>query len=92
MIGGAGKPCQAEDHQSRVRQLELGNINLDEEYVIMLMPCVRAGASHGSTIYAARNSERVKVEDLVRADDPPAKPNSIPRCGCLRSPLLLGYM
>jgi D-alanyl-D-alanine carboxypeptidase (penicillin-binding protein 5/6) len=47
-------------------QLQLGNINLDDEYVISVNAWRKGGApSHGSTMYAALNS-RVKVEDLLK--------------------------
>jgi D-alanyl-D-alanine carboxypeptidase (penicillin-binding protein 5/6) len=47
-------------------QLQLGNISLDEEYVISVNAWRKGGApSHSSTMYAALNS-RVKVEDLLK--------------------------
>ena len=47
-------------------QLQLGNINLDDEYVISVNAWRKGGApSHGSTMYAALHS-RVKVEDLLK--------------------------
>ena len=47
-------------------QLQLGNINLDDEYVISVNAWRKGGApSHSSTMYAALNS-RVKVEDLLK--------------------------
>jgi len=47
-------------------QLQLGNINLDNEYVISVNAWRKGGApSHGSTMYAALHS-RVKVEDLLK--------------------------
>ena len=47
-------------------QLQLGNINLDTEYVISVNAWRKGGApSHGSTMYAALHS-RVKVEDLLK--------------------------
>jgi D-alanyl-D-alanine carboxypeptidase (penicillin-binding protein 5/6) len=47
-------------------QLQLGNISLDDEYVISLNAWRKGGApSHGSTMYAALNS-RIKVQDLVK--------------------------
>ena len=47
-------------------QLQLGNINLDDEYVISVNAWRKGGApSRGSTMYAALNS-RVKVEDLLK--------------------------
>lgn len=47
-------------------QLQLGNISLDDEYVISVNAWRKGGApSHGSTMYAALHS-RVKVEDLLK--------------------------
>ena len=47
-------------------QLQLGNISLDNEYVISVNAWRKGGApSHGSTMYAALHS-RVKVEDLLK--------------------------
>ena len=47
-------------------QLQLGNIRLDDEYVISVNAWRKGGApSHGSTMYAALNS-RIKVQDLVK--------------------------
>jgi D-alanyl-D-alanine carboxypeptidase (penicillin-binding protein 5/6) len=47
-------------------QLQLGNISLDDEYVISVNAWRKGGApSHGSTMYAALNS-KVKVEDLLK--------------------------
>jgi D-alanyl-D-alanine carboxypeptidase (penicillin-binding protein 5/6) len=47
-------------------QLQLGNIKLDDEYVISVNAWRKGGApSHGSTMYAVLNS-RVKVEDLLK--------------------------
>jgi D-alanyl-D-alanine carboxypeptidase (penicillin-binding protein 5/6) len=47
-------------------QLQLGNINLGDEYVISANAWRKGGApSHGSTMYAAVHS-RVKVEDLLK--------------------------
>src|SRR6185295_12999012 len=47
-------------------QLQLGNISLDDEYVISVNAWRKGGApSHGSTMYAVLNS-RVKVEDLLK--------------------------
>jgi D-alanyl-D-alanine carboxypeptidase (penicillin-binding protein 5/6) len=47
-------------------QLQLGNISLDDEYVISVNAWRKGGApSHGSTMYAALNS-RVKVQDLLK--------------------------
>jgi len=47
-------------------QLQLGNIKLDDEYVISVNAWRKGGApSHGSTMYAALNS-RVRVEDLLK--------------------------
>ena len=47
-------------------QLELGNIKLDDEFVISENAWRKGGAlSHGSTMYAALHS-RVKVEDLLK--------------------------
>ncbi len=45
-------------------QLQLGNISLDDEYVISVNAWRKGGApSHGSTMYAALHS-RVKIADL----------------------------
>jgi D-alanyl-D-alanine carboxypeptidase (penicillin-binding protein 5/6) len=47
-------------------QLQLGNISLDDEYVISVNAWRKGGApSHGSTMYAALNS-KVKIEDLLK--------------------------
>ncbi len=47
-------------------QIQLGNISLDNEYVISANAWRKGGApSHGSTMYAALNS-RVKVENLLK--------------------------
>src|SRR3977135_1930420 len=47
-------------------QLQLGNISLDDEFVISVNAWRKGGApSHGSTMYAALNS-KVKVEDLLK--------------------------
>ena len=47
-------------------QLQLGNISLDDEYVISVNAWRKGGApSHGSTMYAALHS-KVKVEDLLK--------------------------
>jgi D-alanyl-D-alanine carboxypeptidase (penicillin-binding protein 5/6) len=47
-------------------QLQLGNISLDDEYVISVNAWRKGGApSHGSTMYAALNS-RVRIEDLLK--------------------------
>jgi D-alanyl-D-alanine carboxypeptidase (penicillin-binding protein 5/6) len=47
-------------------QLQLGNINLDDEYVISVNAWRKGGApSGGSTMYAALHS-KVKVEDLLK--------------------------
>ena len=47
-------------------QLSLGNISLDDEYVISVNAWRKGGApSRGSTMYAALHS-RVKVEDLLK--------------------------
>ncbi len=47
-------------------QLQLGNISLDDEYVISVNAWRKGGApSRGSTMYAALHS-RVKVEDLLK--------------------------
>src|SRR6478735_527321 len=47
-------------------QLQLGNISLDDEYVISVNAWRKGGApSHGSTMFAALNS-KVKVEDLLK--------------------------
>ncbi len=47
-------------------QLQLGNISLDNEYVISVNAWRKGGApSRGSTMYAALHS-RVKVEDLLK--------------------------
>jgi D-alanyl-D-alanine carboxypeptidase (penicillin-binding protein 5/6) len=47
-------------------QLQLGNISLDDDYVISVNAWRKGGApSHGSTMYAALHS-RVKVEDLLK--------------------------
>jgi hypothetical protein len=64
--GGAGEPRQADDRQRGVRQLQLGNISLDDEYVISVNAWRKGGApSGGSTMYAALHS-KVKVEDLLK--------------------------
>ena len=45
---------------------KLGNISLDDEYVISVNAWRKGGApSHGSTMYAALNS-RVRIEDLLK--------------------------
>jgi D-alanyl-D-alanine carboxypeptidase (penicillin-binding protein 5/6) len=47
-------------------QLQLGNISLDDEYVISVNAWRKGGApSHGSTMYAALHS-KVKVQDLLK--------------------------
>ena len=47
-------------------QLQLGNINLTDEFVISVNAWKKGGApSHGSTMYAALHS-KVKVEDLLK--------------------------
>jgi D-alanyl-D-alanine carboxypeptidase (penicillin-binding protein 5/6) len=47
-------------------QLQLGNVSLDDEYVISVNAWRKGGApSHGSTMYAALNS-RVRIEDLLK--------------------------
>jgi D-alanyl-D-alanine carboxypeptidase (penicillin-binding protein 5/6) len=47
-------------------QLQLGNISLDDEYVISVNAWRKGGApSHGSTMYAALNS-RIRIEDLLK--------------------------
>jgi serine-type D-Ala-D-Ala carboxypeptidase (penicillin-binding protein 5/6) len=47
-------------------QLQLGNISLEDEYVISVNAWRKGGApSHGSTMYAALHS-KVKVEDLLK--------------------------
>ena len=47
-------------------QLQLGNISLDDEFVISVNAWRKGGApSHGSTMYAALHS-KVKVEDLLK--------------------------
>src|SRR4029079_2296481 len=47
-------------------QLQLGNISLDDQYVISVNAWRKGGApSHGSTMFAALHS-RVKVEDLLK--------------------------
>jgi serine-type D-Ala-D-Ala carboxypeptidase (penicillin-binding protein 5/6) len=47
-------------------QLQLGNISLDDEFVISVNAWRKGGApSHGSTMYAALNS-KVKVENLLK--------------------------
>src|SRR6267154_1030425 len=47
-------------------QLQLGNITLDDEYVISVNAWRKGGApSGGSTMYAALHS-KVKVEDLLK--------------------------
>ena len=47
-------------------QLQLGNISLEDEYVISVNAWRKGGApSHGSTMFAALHS-RVKVEDLLK--------------------------
>jgi serine-type D-Ala-D-Ala carboxypeptidase (penicillin-binding protein 5/6) len=47
-------------------QLQLGNISLDDEYVISVNAWRKGGApSHGSTMFAALHS-KVRVEDLLK--------------------------
>ena len=57
-------------------QLQLGNIKLDDEFVISENAWRKGGApSRGSTMFAAMHS-RVKVEDLLQGRHHPVRPTT----------------